>query len=948
MNGSCESPEEKLCGCCEGIAAQTPELIYNPPGLTNIEYRAGTHATFKASLLAALSSSVFPALAPLRTRDDSDFSIALLDAWAVSLDILTFYQERLANEAYLDTAVDPASVFYLAELVGYKPSPGVAASAYLAFTLTSAPGAPDNVLIPEGTRVQSVPRPGQTPQVFETAGGLTALIECNAIPPRLSAAWQLNSGDSSIWIQGTDNNLHVGDWLLFTSSQFDTSDPWNSGGWDYHVITSVSTDPISGNTFVTWDSPLLLWYFASVSYSQIYVFRKKAALFGVQAPDPRTLSTTGNNISSLTGWPSAGPGDWSFNYAGNSQINLDSSYPGLAPTRDGETQWALFLSPDNTYAPYQVLGAGESSPVLYTLTGKTTQLNLADEPIRDSNGDITKSNDDVLTTLVGETRQITAYVQSELLAPADTPLSDWAYDDTYSRQSGLLRPVEGSVLEVVTSEALSPGQVVGVLGKRMRLQIAHLATKPVGSQPGFVPNGATGANKVSDSQMFLVDAFPPQTAANSVDGLWSVLTPDGVAGTLQISAGNLVLVPADKNDLIVGESVAISQSTVSGSIQDLSFGPALARLYDRSTVTVNANVVAASHGETVHELLGNGDATNEALEFTLKQSPLTFLSSASGLGAASTLQVWVNNLRWQEVDNFLHSGPSDRAYITQADSQGKVTVQFGNGAEGARTPTGQMNIRAVYRKGLGAAGNVDAGQLSQALDRPQGLKGVTNPDAATGGADPDSADSARLSAPLHVLTLDRAVSLEDYQNYALAFAGISKALATWTWDGLRRAVVLTLAGAQGGVFHQDDLTIQHLKSALRAAGNPYVPVTVADPSYNPVLFEVAANVQVDTTDYDPTQVLAQVWQALSANLSFAQRQFGQGVAQSEIIALIQGVAGVIAVQLKTFNRMGEAPSGPLPAVLRAAGPVVQKNGVLTAAELLLLDPASQGNFEVWS
>ena len=81
--------------------------------------------------------SRLPGRAPLRTRADSDFTIALLDAWAVALDILSFYQERIANESYLRTAVDQRSVIELARLVGYKPSPGVAASAFLAFTLSS-------------------------------------------------------------------------------------------------------------------------------------------------------------------------------------------------------------------------------------------------------------------------------------------------------------------------------------------------------------------------------------------------------------------------------------------------------------------------------------------------------------------------------------------------------------------------------------------------------------------------------------------------------------------------------------------------------------------------------------------------------------------------------------------------------------------------------------------
>ena len=59
-------------------------------------------------------------------RDDDDFSIALLDAWATVADVLTFYQERIANEAYLRTATERLSVLELARLIGYQLRPGVA------------------------------------------------------------------------------------------------------------------------------------------------------------------------------------------------------------------------------------------------------------------------------------------------------------------------------------------------------------------------------------------------------------------------------------------------------------------------------------------------------------------------------------------------------------------------------------------------------------------------------------------------------------------------------------------------------------------------------------------------------------------------------------------------------------------------------------------------------
>jgi hypothetical protein len=970
MNGACESQPEQLCGCCQGIGKQTPEPITNRPALSAIAYRVGTHATFKSSMLAELSDPELPALVTLRARDDSDFSIALVDAWAVALDILSFYQERIANESYLRTAVDQRSMIELARLVGYKPSPGVAASAFLAFTISSAPGSPDNVPIPAGSRVQSVPAPGQSPQVFETSSDLTARIAYNALPAQTTLPWGLNAGDLSTWISGTSNNLNPGDGIFFVSSTLYNSPA--SGPADFHIITKVVINSNAQSTQVTWDAPLASWVGQNNPGVFLYVFRKRAALYGVQAPPLWTLVSLKSQSLSIPDYP----GDWSFQYAaGSSQINLDASYtsvtasPPQGSSPPGPPQWTVLSttqsppglvelfpnasqSPPGLIALLQVMATAETGPMLYTLTAKTTQLTLANGQTL-SPSDLVQdymnlasefgwaTTDAILLWFVLVTRSTTAFVQSDLLTSVAPPyVFPWTYDGPFQRQTGLLKPVEGADLEIVGGQQISTGQPVGVSGRRLRLTVT------TGSPDGFVPDGGTGGVRVADGQTFLLDAFPPTADPASPGNLiWPVITTSGVAGSLHTGAGNVTLIPADPGDAVVAEAAVISQTSVSGPITILSFDGPLLRIYDRTTVTVNANAASATQGETMHEILGSGDATNAALEFTLKQSPLTFVSSSVGQGASSTLQVWVNNLRWNEVDNFLAAGPADRVFVTHTDEQQKVTVRFGDGINGARTPTGQMNIRAVYRKGIGAAGNVQAGQLSQPLDRPQGLKGVTNPDAGTGGADPATAADARLSAPLHVLTLDRVVSLEDYQNFALAFAGIAKALATWTWSGRTRGVFLTVAGADGSTFEAGDPTIVKLHSALRGAGNPYVPIQVV--SYEPVLFEIAAGVRIDMTEYDPTVVLRQVWRSLAMGFAFGQRQLGQGVAQSEVITLIQQTPGVIAVQLSGFNRQGQLPANPLSAVLRAAAPLAGQVGTPQGAEMLLLDPLSQGNIGVW-
>src|SRR5262249_61948945 len=98
------------CGCCEGISASTPAQVFNRPGLSAIAYRTGVHSQFKETMLSRLSASHQAALKGLNTRDDNDFSIALLDAFVTLADVLTFYQERIANELYLRTANERLSI----------------------------------------------------------------------------------------------------------------------------------------------------------------------------------------------------------------------------------------------------------------------------------------------------------------------------------------------------------------------------------------------------------------------------------------------------------------------------------------------------------------------------------------------------------------------------------------------------------------------------------------------------------------------------------------------------------------------------------------------------------------------------------------------------------------------------------------------------------------------
>jgi hypothetical protein len=149
-------------------------------------------------------------------------------------------------------------------------------------------------------------------------------------------------------------------------------------------------------------------------------------------------------------------------------------------------------------------------------------------------------------------------------------------------------------------------------------------------------------------------------------------------------------------------------------------------------------------------------------------------------------------------------------------------------------------------------------------------------------------------------------------------------------------VVVTVAGAGGQVITSDGQTCTHLLAALQAAGEPFVPIRVAP--YQPVTFHVALGLDTDP-NYDSTKVQASVVSALRAAFSFQARDFGQPVAESQVIAVVQGVPGVIAVALHQLYRSGDTAGRPAGGVLTAALPSAGGDfRTLQVAELLTLDP----------
>ena len=924
------SDQTEDCGCCAGIDAETPKPLYNRPALPAIGYRVGTHGTFKESMLARLSSTDFAALANLTARDNTDFGIALCDAAAVMLDVLSFYQERIANENFLRTALERRSILELAKLIGYELAPGVAASTHLAFTLQEAPGLPsasvEPVTIPVGTRVQSVPGPDEQAQSFETVKAVEARVEWNALSAQTSLAWQPLFGDTELYLAGVATALQAGDAILIVGQEREHD--LGSENWDIRVLSAVEPDSVRGRTRVTWQDglghsvPLIN---PAAEAPKVYVFRQRAAFFGYNAPDPRLMGKEADlNASGLTIGTGSGL-KWNGYTIDNDALNLDAAY-----TKVTANSWFALVSNEagvgSASLPgyvelYRVKTVSVISRTAFGLSGKITRI------VPDTTENLDQRFD-ILNTLV--------LAQSERLETVARPI---------------LYPLFGSEIILGSVQAdLAPGRVLAVSGKRQRIVLADRAKNLTLE----MDDGGAVAVKPGDS--LRLDAAPEKIISGAV----FALTPaefgaalrgasllrlrlrdrDERIGTLDVAANLIRLQVSAKDDPTISEIVAIDDpETAVAHGRDtttLLLSAALAYVFERESVRINANVVPATHGESVSETVGSGNAAAPNQSFQLRQMPLTQVSAATPSGRASTLELRVNDLLWREVPSLYGQPATDPVYTLATDAAGRTRIVFGDGIEGARLPSGQDNLRARYRKGVGRAGNVDAGKLGNLLSRPHGVSGVVNPQAASGGQDAESVEAARENAPLTVLTLERAVSVQDYEDFSRSFAGISKAHAAWIAAGPGRGVLVSIAGEAGATVASTSDAYINLLASLRKYGDPLLPLRIT--SYRPAAFKLRAAIKV-TPDAESGKVLEDADAALRAAFSFDARRFGQMVSADEVMAVLHAVIGVEAVTVLYLYRPDQGLTPRREPRLFAALPRASLTALPEAAELLLLDPA---------
>ena len=277
---------------------------------------------------------------------------------------------------------------------------------------------------------------------------------------------------------------------------------------------------------------------------------------------------------------------------------------------------------------------------------------------------------------------------------------------------------------------------------------------------------------------------------------------------------------------------------------------------------------------------------------------------------------------WQEVDNFSNLAGDRHVYVADRMA-GRISFapalrsESGEQLEAlAAVPEAGREIRAWYRVGGGAGGNVAADSLTVLKDPLPGIS-VTNLAPATGGKDEETLENALLRGPQELHSLQRAVTSRDYVLIALEHSGaVSRAKAftkasLWahaapgTVELLMVPAVRDATSRQSEISremllsHQTENTVQEVQSVLDRRKPLGTRCQVGWANYKSV--SVSAKVIVSREEA-PAAVKDRLLQRLHARINplpadggHSGWRFGQPLSAWDIYKIVSGEPGVVTV-----------------------------------------------------
>lgn len=272
---------------------------------------------------------------------------------------------------------------------------------------------------------------------------------------------------------------------------------------------------------------------------------------------------------------------------------------------------------------------------------------------------------------------------------------------------------------------------------------------------------------------------------------------------------------------------------------------------------------------------------------------------------------------WTARRDLLAAGHRDRYFVGELEDDGRIALRFGDGRHGARPRPG-ARLELHYRLGGGTAGNVGAEAVNHLVlhrdpgaedaGEPLPVAGVRNPLPAAGGTEPEPLEQVRQLAPLDLRrTARRAVTAEDYAALASALPGVQRAAAEIRWTGsVQEAhVAVDVLGAGDPEPALLD-SVAYALERYRRIGHDLV----VGPASN-IPLDIALSVCA-APGHQHGQILAELYRLLGSGrlrdgrLGFFHPDalvFGEPVRLSWLVATAAAVQGVESVRVTRLRRL---------------------------------------------
>ena len=287
-------------------------------------------------------------------------------------------------------------------------------------------------------------------------------------------------------------------------------------------------------------------------------------------------------------------------------INLDSVYSAVTVN-----SWIVLVKPQSvsddgntTHPPYaelyKVKNVGDEAKADFNISAKTTRIEISGENINKFGP-----------------RDTTVDAQSEELPLAETPITDPVWKDEIALDN-LITP-------------LAEGRKIVVTGRRLRARIEKMKSK-VSLAPS---DELLDPSQLEPGDELIVLALPTDSPKGPGMKRWQLMDLGGLEGYVDAPDGKVTLIAADEKDSLVSEAATVKRTGSDDLTHSkLYLSTPLSNVFDRTTVTINANVALATHGETVaNEVLGSGNAGLPYQTFALRNAPLTYTSADTPSGA---------------------------------------------------------------------------------------------------------------------------------------------------------------------------------------------------------------------------------------------------------------------------------------------------------------------------